>query len=223
MSTDLPAAGYAPDGSPVPLYQRLPPRTGEAALIHELLPTGGTVLDLGCGTGRLAEPLVDLGHPVTGVDNEPQMLAGLRRATGVLADVTTVELSQHFDAVLLMSHLVNTAEHDFVAAVLRTARRHLDGGVAVVERYPPGWVGGAAEIVTESGGVRYTLQRHDLSDDGVLTASIRYEFDGLRAEQRFSARDVDDDRLAALAGAAGLRVASRLADDGRLMLLRPVP
>jgi hypothetical protein len=34
---------------------------------------------------------------------------------------------------------------------------------------------------------------------------------------------VDDDRLAALAGAAGLRVASRLADDGRLMLLRPVP
>jgi len=72
----------APDGSPVQLYLSLSARTEDAAVIHALLPTGGTVLDLGCGTGRLAEPLAELGHRVTGVDNEPAMLGALRRATG---------------------------------------------------------------------------------------------------------------------------------------------
>jgi Methyltransferase domain len=50
------------------------------------------VLDLGCGTGRLAEPLARLGHPVTGVDNSPQMLAALRHAAGVCAEITTLQL-----------------------------------------------------------------------------------------------------------------------------------
>jgi RimJ/RimL family protein N-acetyltransferase len=79
----------APDGSPVALYLRLPERAAEAVLIHDLLPAGGTVLDLGCGTGRLAEPLARLGHPVTGVDNCPQMLAALRAAAGEPDGLTT--------------------------------------------------------------------------------------------------------------------------------------
>jgi 2-polyprenyl-3-methyl-5-hydroxy-6-metoxy-1,4-benzoquinol methylase len=73
----------APDGSPVRLYRRLAPRTEDAALIHGILPAGASVLDLGCGTGRLAEPLAELGHPVTGVDNEPEMLAELAAAAGM--------------------------------------------------------------------------------------------------------------------------------------------
>lgn len=222
MPTDLPADSYAPDGSPVPLYRRSPPRTSDAALIHELLPAGGTVLDLGCGTGRLAEPLVDLGHPVTGVDNEPQMLTSLRGATGVLAEVATVDLGRPFDAVLLMSHLVNSTDADFVAAALRAVRRHLEGGFAVIERLPS-WVFGTAERVTENDGVTTTLRGHGLTDDGVLTASVTYEFDGLRAEQRFSARDVDDNRLAALATAAALQVDSALTPDGHMMVFRARP
>jgi SAM-dependent methyltransferase len=37
--------------------------------------SGGPVLDLGCGTGRLLFPLAQAGFQVTGVDNSPQMLA----------------------------------------------------------------------------------------------------------------------------------------------------
>jgi SAM-dependent methyltransferase len=211
----------APDGSPVALYRRLPERVGDAALVHRLLPEDGSALDLGCGTGRLAEPLARLGHPVTGVDNEPRMLAHLRSATPVCAGIAGLDLGgERFDAVLLMSHLVNAADEAFVMAALRAARRHVrDGGPVIAERYPPGWVLSCAESSRESDGVRYTLtgvQRRD----GVLTATMRYEFDGLAADQRFSAREVGDKRLGELAASAGLRLGSALNTAGTLMPLR---
>ncbi len=37
-----------------------------------------TILELGCGTGRLALPLLKAGHYVVGVDNSPEMLARAR-------------------------------------------------------------------------------------------------------------------------------------------------
>jgi hypothetical protein len=55
----------APDGSPVELYVRLRP-AGEPELITSVLPSGASVLELGCGTGRIADALVALGHLTTG-------------------------------------------------------------------------------------------------------------------------------------------------------------
>lgn len=220
--TDDVRVTIAPDGSPVQLYLRMPPRTPDARLIHDLLPPGGTVLDLGCGTGRLAEPLAELGHPVTGVDNEPAMLAALRRATGVQAEITELDLGERFDAVLLMSHFVNAADRSFVHTVLRVVRRHLAcDGFAVLERHPPGWAATCTETDRTVDGVRVWL-RDLVRDGGVLTATVRYEFDGTSAEQRFSVVDVDDDRLAELAAAAGMRFESSSNDERTLALLRPV-
>jgi SAM-dependent methyltransferase len=53
----------APDGSPVAFHARLP-ATGEPELIHGLIGLGASVLDLGCGPGRIAGPLAALGHPI---------------------------------------------------------------------------------------------------------------------------------------------------------------
>src|SRR5262245_5199229 len=44
--------------------------------------TGGPVLELGVGTGRLAGPLARAGHDVTGVDLDPAMLERARRRLG---------------------------------------------------------------------------------------------------------------------------------------------
>jgi hypothetical protein len=172
-------------------------------------------------TAANAEPLAGLGHPVTGVDNEPQMLDALRLATGVCAEIATLDLATRFDAVLLMSHFVNSADDNLVDAMLRAVRRHVrDDGFAVVERHPPGWAATCTESTSDSDGVRYTLGDLERSN-GVLTATVRYEFDGLSAEQRFSVRDVDDDRLAELAGTAGLRLDSSPNPSATLVLLRP--
>jgi SAM-dependent methyltransferase len=211
----------APDGSPVDLYARLPERTADAELIHGLLPPGGDVLDLGCGTGRLAEPLARLGHPVTAVDNEPAMLAALRLATPVRADFSTLDLRHRYAAVLLMSHFVNMADTDFVTDVLTVVRRHLrDDGFAVVERHPPGWATTVEPAGHERDGIRYILKDLDRAR-GTLTATVRYEFDGRAAEQRFSVTDVDDTLLATRAAAAHLRFDRSLDRTATLVLLRP--
>ncbi len=210
----------APDGSPVELYRRLPDRTAEAELIDEMLGRPSEILDLGCGTGRLAEPLCRAGHRVIGVDNEPAMLNELRLADGVAADIADLDLGHRFDAVLLMSHFVNTADKESVQRFLDTVRRHLEpGGLAVVERYVPGWVTTCTNGTTLRDGITYSLRVLD-RDNGVLTAVVRYEFDGAVAEQRFRAREVDDVTLNALAADAGLRVRSALDEAGTLVELR---
>jgi SAM-dependent methyltransferase len=74
------------DGSLVEVYRRLP-AIGEAELIQRAIPAGATVLDLGCGTGRITRGLVAVGHPVTGVDDSPAMIAELPpNVTGVVAE-----------------------------------------------------------------------------------------------------------------------------------------
>ena len=41
---------------------------------------GGAILELACGSGRIALPLAAAGHAVTGVDRDPQMLERARLA-----------------------------------------------------------------------------------------------------------------------------------------------
>jgi SAM-dependent methyltransferase len=53
---------------------------GEAAFCAELLPAPALVLDAGCGTGRVAIRLAELGYRTVGVDVDSSMLAEARRA-----------------------------------------------------------------------------------------------------------------------------------------------
>ncbi len=54
---------------------------GEAALVASLVPPGSRVLDAGCGTGRVALRLAELGYDVAGADIDPSMLE-VARARG---------------------------------------------------------------------------------------------------------------------------------------------
>lgn len=44
-------------------------------LLRQAGETGGPLLELGCGSGRLLAPLARAGHEITGVDNSAEMLA----------------------------------------------------------------------------------------------------------------------------------------------------
>jgi SAM-dependent methyltransferase len=197
-------AGIAPDGSPVAFYRRLPDE-GEAALIDSLVPAGASILDLGCGPGRIAGPLAALGHPVTGVDDGPAMIAALPPAVdGVVGDARRVRLGRRFDVVLLASHLVNAPDDG--RAFAETARAHLaPGGLVIGETYPPGWEP-AASVGRERtiGEARVELVRATVSGD-LLDAEVRYGVDGMEWRQAFSARLLDEAALRALLGTAGLR------------------
>lgn len=198
-STDI-----APDGSPVAFYTRIP-ASGEPELIDAAVPSGASILDIGCGTGRIAGPLVALGHPVTGIDNAPGMIAALPPAIeGILGEATSVRLGRQFDAVLLASHFVN--DPDNAAAILATAAAHVTpDGVVIGETYPPDWDPiGAVGTPGALGEATVTLTRAALDGDR-LDAEVRYEVDGRTWHQPFTARLLDEATLRDLLADAGLR------------------
>lgn len=112
---------------------------------------GGPVLELGCGTGRIALPLLRDGHTVTGVDLSRPMLNAFEmalraesedlrgRASIHHGDFLTLQLNQTFPLVLLpfnaLHHCVDEAE---VATLLATVRRHMaPGSVFALDCYLP--------------------------------------------------------------------------------------
>lgn len=193
----------APDGSPVAFYARLP-ASGEPELIDSLLRPGASILDLGCGPGRIAGPLADLGHPVTGVDDGPGMIEALPPGVdGVVADARTVRLGRRFDAVLLASHLVN-APDDGSSFVATAAAHVLPEGAVIGETYPPGWEPSASVgRETRLGDARITLLRATLVGDAI-DAEVRYGVDDLEWTQPFTARLLDEADLRAVLAANGL-------------------
>ena len=211
----------APDGSPVELYLRIP-AGATAERIEAAIPAASTVLDLGCGVGRIGAELVRSGHAVTGVDNSPAMLAHARRRglATVEADISGLDLGRRFDVVLLLSHFVNEADDDRRASFWAAAADHVvTGGHVVVERFTAAWVRTVGPTTTTTHGV--TIDLHDISHDGEeLDATITYRIDERAWSQTFRVVAVDDDLLAQHAAPHALHVERSLDEDGELVLLR---
>jgi SAM-dependent methyltransferase len=114
---------------------------------------GGPVLELGVGSGRLAVPLAEDGHEVTGVDLDPAMLARARDAADaagkavsrrvrlVEGDARTVRLLDAGDyrlaAIPLNSIFLMGTRADQQAAVATLAAHLGRGGLAMVDAWLP--------------------------------------------------------------------------------------
>jgi SAM-dependent methyltransferase len=120
------------------------------ALVLDALPVGARILDLACGTGRLAARLADRGFRVTGLDSSPQMLA-LARANApgidfVLADARSFVLHDAFDAAVSvydsLNHIMTVAElrevFERVHAVLNPGGRFVFD-LMTEDGYPAQW------------------------------------------------------------------------------------
>lgn len=107
---------------------------GEADLVDGLAPT--SVLDAGCGTGRVAVELARRGYDVVGVDLDPTMLAGARNKrpdlTWVVGDLATVDLGRTFDVVVLAGNVMIFLAPGSEGAVVANLARHLGPGGALV-------------------------------------------------------------------------------------------
>ncbi len=232
---DVECGGYPTD---LPLWREL----ARAA--------GGPVLEIGCGTGRVALDLARHGHEVTAVDNDAALVDELRdRATARgldvgahVADARAMSLGGRFGLVVIpmqMLHLVvGPAER---RAVLGTAREHLAAGgviaASIVEGVPAGegevaplpdvaeidgWIYSSLplDISAEGEGMRVTRLRQVVSPDGDLTETLE--------ETRLAILDAE--RLEAEARETGLEPHGRrtvAATDAHVgstvVLLRDVP
>ena len=192
------------DGSPVAVYRALP-ANGEPERIHGAIPAGATVLELGAAVGRVAGPLARLGHAVTGVDDSPAMLAAMDPdVRGVLGDARTIRLGRTFDAVLLLSHLLDDPDAE---RFLETAVAHLEPtGVLVAEVYPEGmdWAP-LVGVPNAMGPVTITVTRATV-DGPSIDANVRYELDGRSWHQPFVARLRTTDELTQLLSRHGLGI-----------------
>ncbi|MFC4045680.1 class I SAM-dependent methyltransferase [Dactylosporangium siamense] len=229
------------DGCPVELYTLLP-TTGEPAIVHAAIPPGAEILELGCGAGRLTHPLIDLGHPVTAVDNSADMLAHVSGPASalvtVLADIETLDLDRRFPAVLLASHLINTPDDRLRGRLLAACRRHLaaDGRV-LIQWLPPVWFDRVfADMRPVTGRIgRIEVTDTPLSHDGtVLQARCTYRVadttgpaggaassGGTVWSHRFATRRLSRADLHAGLAGAGLRFERHL-DAGRHWLTAAV-
>lgn len=85
---------------------------GEARFVGSLLHSPARVLEAGCGTGRVAVSLSQLGHTVTGVDLDASMLAEAERdALRVGADVRWLQAD-----LLALPDVLTGEQFDLVVA-----------------------------------------------------------------------------------------------------------
>ncbi|MFE0088774.1 class I SAM-dependent methyltransferase [Streptomyces sp. NPDC059016] len=127
----------------------------QAELLATVLPEGCKVIDFGCGDGRVAIPLRQLGYDVTGADGSPRMLARIAERDPGMPVIETdgTDLAQQLgkkktDAVVSLAVLIH---HDYeaceqIVAGLRAAVKAnglliLDWPVSDEPAEAGGWIG----------------------------------------------------------------------------------
>jgi len=146
-----------------------------------------TILDMACGTGRLAVALAERGHRVTGADPAPGMLQvararrGGERVTWVESTATDLALATRFDLIIMTGHafqvLLSDAE---IKSALRTLRRHLaPGGTLAFETRNPlveewrDWIPSKTREVIQVPGIGAVEIHNDIAEaNGAL---VTYE------------------------------------------------
>jgi SAM-dependent methyltransferase len=145
--------------------------------------TGGPILELAVGSGRLGVPLARAGYEITGVDLDPAMLARARAAAVtagpavarrlhlVEADARTVRLpgvgAFGLAFVPLNSIFLMGGRADQAAAVATLAAHLAPGGLAVVDA----WLPGADDLGRYDGRIVLEWVRRDPATGRTVTKS----------------------------------------------------
>lgn len=156
-------AGHDPHGE-VNFLQRLTPRS---------------VLDAGCGTGRVAIELADRGVDVVGTDLDEQMLDTARakapQIEWVRSDLATLDLERQFDVCVMAGNVILFVQAGTEPAVVAGAARHVAEGGHLVAGFS---IRGAASVDAWESWVRAAglepIERFSTWDADPWTAEADY-------------------------------------------------
>lgn len=100
---------------------------GEADFVMRFSP--GSVLDAGCGTGRVGRELYRRGVDVLGVDLDAEMLATARArcpaVSWIEGDISVIQLGRTFDIVLMAGNVINFVTPESRRRALENLAGHL--------------------------------------------------------------------------------------------------
>ena len=115
---------------------------GEGRLIDAMLARGSTVLDAGCGTGRVGGYLAAAGHQVVGVDIDPALIAAAQTehagSVWLVGDLAELDLPARglpgaFDVVVCAGNVMTFVAPSTRVEILTRMHAHLrDTGRAVI-------------------------------------------------------------------------------------------
>ncbi|MEM0449929.1 MAG: class I SAM-dependent methyltransferase [Methanomassiliicoccales archaeon] len=164
--------------------------------------TGGPILELMCGTGRVMIPLADAGFEITGVDRSSAMLDRLsakveliggrveRNIEVVEGDVRSFRLEKRYRlAIVPFNSFLHLIEKKDQVDALRNISRHLlDGGVLALSVFNPQFnrpenlVRHRGTKVTSKGEIisKFEAQTFDLSH---MTTTVHFFYDISRQDK----------------------------------------
>ena len=181
-----------------------------------------TILDMGCGTGRLAVALAERGHAVTGADPAPAMLdIACRRPGGekvrwIESKAATLDLGPVFDLIIMTGHVFQVfLEDEEISAVLANLRGHLapDGRLAFEMRNAAvrdweTWTPDETREVVQVPGIGPVQVHHDIArvEGRLVTFQTHFVFrPGDTAFTESTLRFMDHGEVAHFVESAGLR------------------
>ncbi|MCZ2406328.1 MAG: class I SAM-dependent methyltransferase [Burkholderiales bacterium] len=154
-----------------------------------LVPPGAPVLDLACGAGRHLRWFRAQGHPVTGVDRDPQAVqAAAREGEAIAADIENGAwplAGRQFGGVVVTNYLWRPLQPAIVQCVA-------PGGVLIYETFAQG-----QETVGRPARPEFLLQPGELLRACTDLRTVAYEDGFVDAPARFV------QRIAAVRPAAG--------------------
>jgi SAM-dependent methyltransferase len=184
---------------------------------------GGSALEFGIGTGRIALPLAQRGVDVRGIELSEAMVARLRPKPGgediavTIGDFATTTVNARFSLVYLVWNTINnlTTQHQQVACFANAAAHLESGGCFVIEvgvpklrRLPPGQTYVPFDVSPEHLG----FDEYDVVNQGLVSHHY-YPLAGQQVSMPF--RYVWPAELDLMARLAGMSLRERWSDWNR--------
>ncbi|MBA4395538.1 MAG: class I SAM-dependent methyltransferase, partial [Desulfobacca sp.] len=146
------------------------------------LKTGGPILELCCGTGRLTIPLAQAGVDITGLDLNPTMLnrAKIKRdAKGldinlIKGDMRRFKLGRRFKLIFIpFNSIQNTYALKDIENIFARVREHLTSdGVFILDIFNP-----SIRILSSSGAPSKVIERFTLPDGRKIIVKEKHVYD----------------------------------------------